>query len=49
MNPEPFLPEGWTGDDISITCPHGERREWDGEFENADCDCENPLRKQGFI
>lgn len=46
MNPEPYLPEGWIGDDVSITCPHGNRTEWDG---GLPCECENPLKKQGLI
>lgn len=47
--PQSVLPDGWTADDISITCPHGERREHDGRFDNAPCDCSNPLLGAGLI
>lgn len=45
--PEAVLPEGWVADDISLTCPHGHRREHDGVFN--ECSCTNPLRSMGFI
>lgn len=47
--PASVLPDGWTATDVSITCPHGERREHDGTFDTADCDCSNPLRSMGLI
>lgn len=47
--PASLLPDGWIADDISLTCPHGERREHDGSWDNAPCDCENPLKKMGMI
>lgn len=47
--PASIIPDGWTADDISITCPHGERREHDGSFDSADCECTNFMKDMGFI
>jgi hypothetical protein len=46
MNPEPLLPDGWMADDVSITCPHGNRTEHDG---GLPCECKNPLKAGGLI
>lgn len=43
------LPDGWSGNGISITCPHGVTREQDGSFDNAECDCTNPMKALGMI
>lgn len=47
--PESIVPDGWMADDVSITCPHGERREHDGRFDTADCDCQNFMIQMGII
>lgn len=46
MNPEPYLPDDWSGNDVVLTCPHGNRIEWDGE---GPCGCVSPLKEQGLI
>ncbi len=45
--PDHILPDGWTADDVTITCPHGHRREHDGQFN--DCSCSNPIQGMGLI
>lgn len=40
------LPDEWSGDDVTLTCPHGHRIEHDGECPDG---CVSPLREMGLI
>ena len=44
--PEALIPDGWIADDVSYTCPHGNRMEHDGE---GPCGCVSPMKEAGLI
>jgi hypothetical protein len=46
MDPTPFLPDGWGGNDVVLICPCRNRTEWDG---GLPCEHENPLKAKGMI
>lgn len=44
--PESIIPDGWSADDVSVTCPHGNRFEHDG---SGPCGCTSFMREMGII
>ena len=41
-----ILPDGWSGNDVTLTCPHGHLIEHDGRCPDG---CESPLMGMGLI